>query len=69
MTEDDGTQFCFRCKGMAVINKASLERLPDLLFEAASDLNGSDHGDYPETRETIERLRQYAIMIEGMSDN
>ena len=74
MTEDDGTQFCFRCKGMAVINKASLAGLPDLLNRAAMECytSGWDRVYGPEDRDAltnlIDELRQAAIMIEGMPD-
>jgi hypothetical protein len=77
MTEDDGTQFCFRCKGMAVINKKSLEKLPDTLSRASSLLrefynvgtNPPDLIDFEEAYDVSISLTEYAIMIDGMSDD
>jgi hypothetical protein len=63
VSEDDGSMSCFRCRGLAVINKKSLENLPKILFEASNVIWG-EHG--MNASDLVERLRSYAIMIEGM---
>lgn len=68
MAEADGTQYCFRCKGMAVIDKRALSRLPSLLNLAAKYIVDPNSAGPPE-RDIPGSLRRYAIMIEGMSDD
>lgn len=66
--ENDETRHCFRCKGLAVINKRSLEKLPDVLRHSAELLIFAmyEAGDQETVANLIDSLREYAIMIEGM---
>lgn len=65
--ENDETRHCFRCNGMAVIDKRALSRLPNLLNLAAKYIVDPNPAGPPE-RDIPEALRRYAIMIEGMPD-
>jgi hypothetical protein len=70
LTEDDGTQFCFRCKGMAVVDKSLFKYLPSVLNRAAFLLGDNlVYTDEEEVWNLKRSLREYAIMVEGMPDN
>lgn len=60
---------CFRCKGLAVVNKKSLENLPSVLNRAANLIDLRDTDDQYEAFNVMTALREYAIMIEAMPDD
>jgi hypothetical protein len=71
------TNNCFRCKDLAVIDKAILIYLPGILNRAASLLNLLEQEQGMEDT-TIDRdevynlqaaLRQYAILMGGLPDD
>lgn len=68
--ENDETRHCFRCKGLAVINKRSLERLPAVLNDAAAEMtwlySAAEGANKEQVMKIVDKLREYAIMIEGM---
>lgn len=69
MSDIEDTQTCFRCRGMAVINKGSLSRLPGILREAARDIEGSDHEFTFDSIELVQTLRNYANMVDSMPND
>lgn len=75
----DDIRVCFRCKGLAVIDKGVLIYLPGILNRAANLLNllEQEHGMADGEETTIDRdevynlqvaLRQYAILLGGLPD-
>lgn len=76
---DEDTRVCFRCKGLAVIDKSVLTYLPGILNRASALLAELDYVDSPgpatdqhldrdEIYNLRESLRQYAILLEGLPD-
>lgn len=71
---DDLTQHCFRCKGLVVIHKETLQELPRLLYKAASKLQWAKDsaegiGDWEEWQSLITDLRATAILLEMVPDD
>lgn len=71
----DETYHCFRCRGMAVIDKKSLTNLPETLWKAAGLLTRLA-GDADviasaqvEAERLAEELSMYSTLIESMPDD
>lgn len=75
MSEYDESYHCFRCKGMSVIHKQSIEHLVQVLGETvnllgriSSDANVVASAQV-EAEALAEKLNIYAIMIESLPDD
>lgn len=72
---DSDPTHCFRCKGLAVIDKTSLMMLPKTLWKTTYLLtNIAKDADVTasvqiEAEDLAEILGQYAVMIEDMPDD
>ncbi len=61
---------CFRCGGLAVIDKAVLIYLPGILNRASELLGGLlTYEDEHEVENLKAALRQYAILLGGLPDD
>jgi hypothetical protein len=63
------TRVCFRCGGLAVIDKAVLVYLPGILNRAAEMIGDLlTYEDVNEVTNIKAALRQYAILLGGLPD-
>jgi hypothetical protein len=75
MLDEDGTQYCFRCKGLAVIEKRSLTGLVETMGRACQflDLISMDAdvvaAQQIEAEKLANKFRDYAILIESLPDD
>jgi hypothetical protein len=65
---------CFRCKGLAVVDKTTLDHLPKLLYKAANTLEWAKEsaegiGDYDEWKVLIIDLKAAAMLLDMMPND
>ena len=67
--DNDETRYCFRCRGLAVIDKSFLIYLPGVLNRAAELLATVKTDDEDELYNLRIALKQYSIMLGAMPDD
>ena len=71
-TDIENTRTCFRCSGMAVIDRAALARLPELLTKTAVFLKSIDFNSHGmggmeiESDDLREALIRYVILLDSV---
>jgi hypothetical protein len=65
----DDPRSCFRCKGLAVIDKGFLLYLPGILNRASELLATAKTDDEEELYNLRTSLRQYAVMLGMVPDD
>lgn len=70
MEADDLTQHCFRCKGLMVVDPATIKILPGLLYRAAKRIDEAnyEHGALDYDSLAID-LRAIAVLLDMIPDD